>query len=541
MNDCARACACQLVGGALLRGLQRARNRPGAVVHGVQMSRPPLRIARRGSFLLLLLLGAQALAGPRCATPCKEETARCRQTRCAGLDGKARRDCVETCRGIGGCARIRTLAYVVSECGTSSPVARQSLHIRRGNCAPVSVMELVSSVLPDRREEFAGACRLFGDFRRGSNSRFVGFIHRLSVTPDGSGVVFEVTDAVDRLFDFPDSVERGFYFVRADGRRLRRIGPASEVTLVGFDRMGNRVGPPPYPQSDISSDGKTIVYTDLGPGPAGEPAVQVVTLEIATGRRRPLTSFPALPPDSGLAWATVAGPRFVDHDTILFQSLLGPDGSPPEGAVFFFTVQTDGTQLRRVGPSAAPGGRIDPVFVIAGGGTNLFNWTFFGPDGQMVFQEVFLLDGRRLLQLTRLRSPQTSRRLLSPGGRRAVFVSEDTAGRCQLFSVDTLGNHLRQLTRFGVGEPTADVCRSPDWWPPACSILETFQDPATRTVVFGYTCDPLGGTTNGGQVFAMRPDGTGLRQLTSTRGSVAAGGEVTVELPGPISYSGRWK
>src|SRR5262245_57517063 len=147
------------------------------------MNRAQLRLATGG--LLILAVGARvAFAEPRCAMPCKEETARCRQTRCAGLDGEARRDCVETCRGIGGCAAIRTLAYVVSECGTDAEVARQALHVRRGNCAPVTVMDLVATVPPDQVTSFASACRAFGAVRRGAASREVGFFQRLSVTPD---------------------------------------------------------------------------------------------------------------------------------------------------------------------------------------------------------------------------------------------------------------------------------------------------------------------------------------------------------------------
>ncbi|HKA28230.1 MAG TPA: hypothetical protein VKH82_02565 [Candidatus Binatia bacterium] len=494
--------------------------------------RPLLRVATPGVLSLALLLGAPAaFAGPRCATPCKEETARCRQTRCGGLDGRARRDCLETCRGIGGCASIRTLSYVVTECDTGGKAVRQALRVRRGNCAPVTVMDFVASVPTDQRTLVAELCREFGAFRVGTASRRVGLFQRLSVTPDGSGVVFEVTDGVAppgyRLFDLPDGVERGFYFVRADGQDLRRLGRASDAELRNL----------PYQQSDISPDGKRIVYTDLGPGPAGEAAIQVVMLDLATAQRRQLTRLPALPQDPERP--TTEAPRFVDNDTVLFDSLADPVGSNPEGRSHFFTIETDGTGLRSVGPRVRPGGRVDPVFMIAGGGTNLFNVVFYGPDGLPAFQEVFLLDGKRLLQLTGLRNPETARRLVSVDGRRAFFVSADAVGRCQLFSINTLGNHLRQLTRFTVGEPRPLSCLGASA-PPGCSIRETFQDPVTRTVVFGYTCDPFGGSTNGGQVFAMRPDGKGLRQLTATRGSVEADGQLTVELPGPFSYSGRW-
>jgi len=53
-----------------------------------------------------------AVAAPRCEKSCKAETTGCIADRCSGLGGQAKRDCVETCKGIGG----GTLAYVVSYC-----------------------------------------------------------------------------------------------------------------------------------------------------------------------------------------------------------------------------------------------------------------------------------------------------------------------------------------------------------------------------------------------------------------------------------------
>ncbi len=42
---------------------------------------------------------------------------------------------------------------------------------------------------------------------------------------------------------------------------------------------------------------------------------------------------------------------------------------------------------------------------------------------------------------------------------------------------------------------------------------------------------------NGGQIFAIQPDGTGLRQLTDSRGLVKeADGTYSGELPGPWAY-----
>jgi hypothetical protein len=63
------------------------------------------------------------------------------------------------------------------------------------------------------------------------------------------------------------------------------------------------------------------------------------------------------------------------------------------------------------------------------------------------------------------------------------------------------------------------------------------QNPRTRTLVFYSTCDPFGTNPNGGQIFAIEPDGTGLRQLTDPAGPVTRpDGTVTKQLPGPWDY-----
>lgn len=60
----------------------------------------------------------------------------------------------------------------------------------------------------------------------------------------------------------------------------------------------------------------------------------------------------------------------------------------------------------------------------------------------------------------------------------------------------------------------------------------------TDTIGFYSSCDPFGTNPNGGQLFAMRSDGSGLRQLTATHGTrVLPDGNLTVQLPGPFAYS----
>ena len=51
----------------------------------------------------------------------------------------------------------------------------------------------------------------------------------------------------------------------------------------------------------------------------------------------------------------------------------------------------------------------------------------------------------------------------------------------------------------------------------------------------------FGTNPNGSQVFTMRWNGSGLQQVTHTRGTTTAadGSVVEVEIPGPVAHGGR--
>jgi hypothetical protein len=112
---------------------------------------------------------------------------------------------------------------------------------------------------------------------------------------------------------------------------------------------------------------------------------------------------------------------------------------------------------------------------------------------------------------------------------------------CQIFSIDPTGGDLRQLTDFrevGDGERSKWGCTFVPW-PQGCGAYSGGPDARTGAIAFYSFCDPLGTNPNGGQVFAMHVDGTGLRQLTTTRGYTRdANGVVTVELPFPFAWPG---
>jgi hypothetical protein len=242
-------------------------------------------------------------------------------------------------------------------------------------------------------------------------------------------------------------------------------------------------------------------------------------------------------------------PSFVNDRTIVFFTQANPENLNPSGDFRAFVVQTNGAGLRAAAtPVAVPGSRVVPTFAVTGGGTNVFEFYLPGipvnvaPGYISLINEVFLLDRRNLLQLTNFHRVDTGSQFLDVDGRRVFFrASADPLGinpseNCQLFSVDAFGRNLRQLTHFREGERSLNGCASGP--PPGCRVGRAVQDPVTRIVLFYSSCDPFGTNPYGSQIFAMRPDGSALRQLTHSRGLVNnADGTVTVELAGPFAYS----
>ena len=408
----------------------------------------------------------------------------------------------------------------------------------------------------ERAEDPGLFCRNLAAVRHGGLAVSLGNFQRLGASPDGSGMVFEVTNDKVLIPGLPAVPEQeGIFYVRSDGRGLRRLGPASRDPTWRSFLESNESNPYGVNFNTsgwalrFSPSGRTVVYTDVGPGPAGEDAIQIVTLDVASGSRRQVTQLPtARPVDPSDPVTGFA--RFLDDETIVFFTYANPDGLHPGGA--FFTVNTDGTGLEAL-PIAVvlPGSQIVQRFEITGGRTGVLTLDLPGTPVNSVFtfpptiSEVFLLDGKNLLQLTNFRRVDTGRGFLSANGRRVFFTaSADPLGanpseNCQLFSIDRLGGHLHQVTRFREGARSVNGCAN-GRRPGGCNVQVTTQDPVTRTVVFQSSCDPLGTNPNGGsQIFAMRPDGSGLRQLTDTRGVVmGTDGSLTAELPGPRAGPG---
>src|SRR5262249_13652948 len=153
----------------------------------------------------------------------------------------------------------------------------------------------------------------------------------------------------------------GVYRVGADGRGRRRLGPPSRVASFAYfhDASDRVVG---ASSADVlyrfSPDSQRIVFTDLGPSPTGNDAIQIATLEVATGRYRQVSHLSA-PYDQRLnLLPTALAPRFADRDTIVFFAYAYAGSDSTDG---WYRIHTDGTGLEPVtSPVAIPGSQVRP-------------------------------------------------------------------------------------------------------------------------------------------------------------------------------------
>ncbi len=252
-----------------------------------------------------------------------------------------------------------------------------------------------------------------------------------------------------------------------------------------------------------------------------------MTLDVAgptPGRRTQVTRLPG----NLVPLPTTCCPVFLDRRTISFSK----DGAR-------FTIDADGTGLRAIpSPMATEGSRIIPQFVVAGGRARVHSLNLGGeevnrypPIARQGIYEVFLLDGDRFLQLTNFGRSDTS--AILSGDRVYFSASANPLGtnpgeNCQLFSMNTLGRDLRQITRFRDEVRPSYGCIG--WAGSACN-LSGGGSAVSDGVWLQSNCDPLGTNPLGEQIFSLRRDGSNLRQLTAMRGmEIEPDGTVRVEL-----------
>jgi hypothetical protein len=476
-----------------------------------------------------------------CTSTCTSELRACRE-QCRQADD--RRACRRRCAVASTCEAPGTLqatgAYPVNECRNDAAgfSLRERLVVRRGNCDPVTVMEL-PSVGPVADPYVGvlgsfGACDLYGKYRVGFGSVVVGRFQRIGVTPDAKHVIIEVTNdhvlpGLEALS--PEPPEEGIFSVSTDGTRRERLGPPSARPII---ESGLRVTGSPF--FGISPDSRFVAFEDVGPGPDGLDADQIAVIDLATRSRTLVTQRPQAPARS----QRTGNPAFVNNRTILFF-----DGATGKR----FTVDVDGSHLEPVPDTSVTDGNVVLDFGLVGSGGNIIKGRFpdrtpivdLGVSGAPVI-ELFFIKGPRALQLTLFDYPDTGGGFRSQLARgRAFFVaSADPLGRnseniCQIFSVDTLGAGLRQLTHFPAdGRPKHGCNAGADF---ACSVSGLGVDSMTGGMLFASSCDPRGRNPNGEQFFSMRADGSGLRQISAFRGVERVDGGVTVEMAGPPASS----
>jgi hypothetical protein len=440
-------------------------------------------------------------------------------------------------------ARFRTVAWVSTTCRTDAngTGGHQGLYVQRGDRAPVVISQETTE--PAHHPVRDGLCRGFGQLRYGLNAVLGGYYPQLAVSPDGRHIVFELND---RFSNFaPDQLTddvRGLYVARADGSDVVRLRPATSVARYvtlsdGSISFSSSIA--------FSPDGRYLVYRDLGPAADGTIDAQLWSLRLRDRRTTQLTRLARLPDGvTALEYAFV----FADATTVGFYTLDNPlDSSQPRQRAY--SVSVDGTRFRELSPVTLPNGQVIPVFGVAGRRPIVGGVFVDGtPENPMPPvdkpRELFVaFGGKKVLQLTRLNRVDVGNlgTVVSRDGQRAYFsASADPFGcnpthNCQLFSIDTLGRHLRQLTELRDGTESEDGCFITPLR--GCPVAAFAQDRATGSLILNSSCDPLGTNPAGEQIFAMRPNGSGLRQITQARGVVIDTPDVyEVELPGPVAY-----
>ncbi|HEX6702230.1 MAG TPA: hypothetical protein VF101_15995 [Gaiellaceae bacterium] len=219
----------------------------------------------------------------------------------------------------------------------------------------------------------------------------------------------------------------------------------------------------PAKRGSFSPDGRRLVFdgTRTATGPRENFDVQLVRLD-GTGRRW-LTRGAAR--DTDASWSP-------DGRTIVFQRRLGG------GTSSIWTVRTDGTAERRLGPGT------DPSFSPSG------RRIAFARDGDVYSMRSDGSDVRRLRHARGAAYPSG----WSPDGRQILFtVFSRTAHRAAVWAMRADGTGARRLTHGGY-----DVAAA--WSPDGKRILFTRIVPSA--------------TSERGIVAVMHADGTQIRTLT---------------------------
>jgi Tol biopolymer transport system component len=203
-------------------------------------------------------------------------------------------------------------------------------------------------------------------------------------------------------------------------------------------------------------------------------------------------------------------PDFAANGSLIAFQRCNDAGDPP---CRIFTVRPDGTGLRAVG--GCQGDELPPRCAsssypaLAPDGRRIAFVRTFGRfrDGEFEHQGIYTMriDGShvRRVSLPRTRAAIDDNPQWSPEGRRIVFVrtnlTANPAGKTALFIVRADGSGRRRLTPW-----TLDAGDGPVWSPDGSRIL--FRSPASEDFLDS-------------NLYTIRPDGSGLEQVTDVSGT----------------------
>jgi TolB protein len=219
-----------------------------------------------------------------------------------------------------------------------------------------------------------------------------------------------------------------------------------------------------------------------------------------------------------------------DGSSIVFQRCP----STGDGSCAIFATRPDGSHLRQLSPYCPPGGKLPKCVdehapAYSPGGRKIAFVRYDGvPVASGIHAALIMVAGADLRHARVLVSYPTLRSdpvdlAWSPDGRRLAFTVTNDDGAAKpadgraLFTVGADGRGLRRVTSWGLR-----AGGRPSWSPDGRTILFATQ-PAGSDNSPGY----------GANLYAVHPDGTGLRQLTHNRGFVRI-------LSGAYSLDGNW-
>jgi hypothetical protein len=266
-------------------------------------------------------------------------------------------------------------------------------------------------------------------------------------------------------------------------------------------------------------------------------------MELPGGKRRQVTHLTAGEPPPPYE-RVISPPTFLTPGIIDFWYHVG-------GTSELWRIDVDGTNLHRARlpeePSLGSGGRVVQAFRRSRRDYDIFQVTFPGQaaddPGRMPIELFRNVSDRYGLQLTNFGRSDTAAFWGRP--RDLLFyasadpLGENPSHTCQIFRISPLATGIRQLTHLSQKGPSREGCDVTIR--PGCGLLAVNQfGHAPRAITFFSDCDPLGTNPDGAQVFAMRWDGSRMRQLTHTRGVTRAadGSVLELEVPGPVARGG---